>query len=494
MFQSFGKKNKQTQAVKPQITEKTVGTLYYRIGKNGTETNFLDWFRSWKDYNITEYAAEYRETLREFKRKDYDMDKELAALTNEPILPISKDYWVPSATEIALLAAESSDVRRGYLERQLFSTWATIQAQNNADIKTRNENKKKQRDEIISHGGDARKTTINTIIGTTLADMSVDSRQRVLKWKRAIPTDPADPFAKLTADNMEEAYEKQDWLFVFEAAMATHLQVDAAVDATAELQRQEKQMEKLKNTKHEFGSLEKWIMRYEDQLDICDALQCNVSDMMKRLYFMENLNPKNFEQTLIEWKSTFTRASFPKTYDEIKTHIINEYNAQMTDTERTKVILNVIKYSPKKGNELSMQTNEKEKGKCYLCGNKKHKMKQCWYYEAGKSLEENKKNAETKIKERAEKKKKEKEAAKKNEGQGSPASKEDPSMVHKGTIAQLPPKVEQTGMCLITEINSELYCEPCNLMGVSYNEIDFICDTGTVSGVMGPKNARYYLT
>ena len=177
MFQSFGKKNKQTQAVKPQATEKVVGTLYYRVGKNGTETNFLDWFRSWKDYKITEYAAEYRETLREFKRKDYDMDKELASLTNEPVLPISKDYWVPSATEIALLAAEPSDVRRGYLERQLSSTWATIQAQNNADIKTRNENKKKKRDEIISRGGDARKTTINTIIGTTLADMSVDSRQ-----------------------------------------------------------------------------------------------------------------------------------------------------------------------------------------------------------------------------------------------------------------------------------------------------------------------------
>ena len=63
-------------------------------------------------------------------------------------------------------------------------------------------------------------------------------------------------------------------------------------------------------------------------------------------------------------------------------------------------------------------------------------------------------------------------------------------MVHKGTIVQLPPKVEHTGMCLTTEINSELYCEPCNLMGVSYNEIDFIYDTGTVSGVMGPKERK----
>jgi hypothetical protein len=169
----------------------------------------------------------------------------------------------------------------------------------------------------------------------------------------------------------------------------------------------------------------------------------------------------------------------------------------MTDPVGTKIILNVIKHSPKKNNELSMQTDEKEKGKCYLCGGKKHKMKQCWYYEAGKSLEENKKNAEVKIKERAEKKKKEKEAtkkvketSKKNDGQGSTATKEDPSVVHKGTIVQIPPKVEHTGICTIMELNNELYWEPCNLMGVSYNEIDFIYDTGTVSGVMGPKERK----
>ena len=484
MFQSYGKK-KPTQAVKPQTNEKVVGTLYYRVGKNGTETNFLDWYRSWKDYKITEFAAEYRETLREFKRKQYDMDAELTLLQNEPLLPISKDYWIPEVSQIALLTAEADETRRGYLERRMFGQWATTQATINADIKTRNENKKKQRDEIISRGGEARKTTISTIIGSALADMSIDSRQKVITWKRASPTDPADPQKGLIADDMEEAYEKQDWLFVFEAAMATHLQVDAGVDETAVLQRQEKQLEKLKTTKHEFGSLEKWILRFEDQLDICDALQCNVTDNTKRLYFMENLNPKIFEQTLIEWKSTLTRASFPKKYEELKTHIINEYNAQMTDDTRTKIIMNVIKNSPKKPNELSMQTNEKDKKGCFLCGNKNHKMKKCWYYEAGKSLEENKKNAEAKMKERAEKKKKEKE--KKTAEAQEKTKKEEDHVPNKGTIAQLPPKAEKTGMCLVTELSSELYCEPCNLMGVSYDEIDFVYDTGTVSGVMGPK-------
>ncbi len=33
----------------------------------------------------------------------------------------------------------------------------------------------------------------------------------------------------------------------------------------------------------------------------------------------------------------------------------------------------------------------------------------------------------------------------------------------------------------------QLYCEPCNLMGVGIGEIDFIYDTGAVSGVIGEK-------
>ena len=79
-----------------------MGALYYRVGKNGTEMNFLDWLRSWKDYRITEFPAEYREILHDFKQKEYDMEAKLASLQNEPLLPISKDYWIPAPTEIAM--------------------------------------------------------------------------------------------------------------------------------------------------------------------------------------------------------------------------------------------------------------------------------------------------------------------------------------------------------------------------------------------------------
>jgi hypothetical protein len=106
-----------------------------------------------------------------------------------------------------------------------------------------------------------------------------------------------------------------------------------------------------------------------------------------------------------------TRSSFPTTFAELKAHISNEYSNQMTDPERAKVILNVIEQGAKKAKEqeLSLNANEKDtKGKCYLCGRKNHKLKQCWYYDATKTLEQNKKITEEKIKEKVEERKRKK--------------------------------------------------------------------------------------
>jgi hypothetical protein len=55
----------------------------------------------------------------------------------------------------------------------------------------------------------------------------------------------------------------------------------------------------------------------------------------------------------------------------------------------------------------------------------------------------------------------------------------------KGTYAQLPSKTEQSGMCQIQE--AYLYSEPCEAAGVRPGQINFIYDSGTVSGVTGEK-------
>jgi hypothetical protein len=49
---------------------------------------------------------------------------------------------------------------------------------------------------------------------------------------------------------MKEAYNKYDWLFIMEAAMVTHLNVDAAVDHKSVLELQEVATNKLKALKH----------------------------------------------------------------------------------------------------------------------------------------------------------------------------------------------------------------------------------------------------
>ena len=282
-----------------------------------------------------------------------------------------------------------------------------------------------------------------------------------------------------------------NWLFVFEAAMVTHLHADCTVDATAVLERQEMALNKLKNLKHESGSLQSWLQRFDDAVEECETMGAVVTDETKRTYLMKNLNEKIFEQALVLWRGVLTRANFPQKYDALKAYVSNEYSSQMTQTERAKIIYSVMTHQKNK-TELSMQgreinQGEKDKNKCFICDRVGHKMKKCWYYDASKTTEENKKEAKEKIKAKQEAKKK------KNAEQKSVGNRDvpktnadtDKSITHKGTIVQLPPKTEKAGMCLM--LDAQLYCKPCNAAGVRSGQVDFIYDSGTVSGVMGAR-------
>jgi hypothetical protein len=85
------------KSVKP-MTDR-VGQLKYRVGRNGIESNILEWLRSWKDYKITEFPTEFRDCLRSGIRKEYNMDQEIEEYAYEPEKPIGKDYWVPTREE-----------------------------------------------------------------------------------------------------------------------------------------------------------------------------------------------------------------------------------------------------------------------------------------------------------------------------------------------------------------------------------------------------------
>jgi hypothetical protein len=216
-----------------------------------------------------------------------------------------------------------------------------------------------------------------------------------------------------------------------------------------------------------------WLQRFDDAIEECETLGATLTDEMQRAYLMQNLNEKIFEQTLLLWRGVLTRTSFPQTYDALKAYITNEYSAQMTQVERAKVIYTVISHRKKKS-ELSMLAGEpgKEgkdgKAKCHICGRENHKMKQCWYHDPAKTLEENKKIAQEKIKAKQEEKKKKKKEERKKQAEGEKSTNtddpKDKGIPHKGTYAQLPPKTEQAGMCLVQD--ALLYIEPCGAAGV----------------------------
>jgi hypothetical protein len=69
-----------------------------------------------------------------------------------------------------------------------------------------------------------------------MGDLTAESRHMIMKWTRTEPKDPADPTGVLMADTIEEVYHIYDWLFVFKAAIVTHLHADCTVDATAILE------------------------------------------------------------------------------------------------------------------------------------------------------------------------------------------------------------------------------------------------------------------
>ena len=119
----------------------------------------------------------------------------------------------------------------------MMANWAEEQAKVNVTIKAANDTIKKQRDEIIARGNDVtRKNTITKLMGQVMADMTSESRCMLMNWVHNEMKDLTNPESMLKADNIDEAYEKYDWLFIFEAAMVTHLHADYTVDDTTILE------------------------------------------------------------------------------------------------------------------------------------------------------------------------------------------------------------------------------------------------------------------
>jgi hypothetical protein len=130
-----------------------------------------------------------------------------------------------------------------------------------------------------------------------------------------------------------------------------------------------------------------------------------VTDEVKRIYLMKNINEKIFKWTLFLWCRGLTWKSFPDKYDTLKAYIMNEYFSQMTQPE----------------------------------------IKKCWYYDPTLKLQENKRQHSRKSKQ-AQKREKAKVTERKQALTQTPPKEENPAEVHKGMIVLLLPPKEKAGL------------------------------------------------
>ncbi len=61
-----------------------------------------------------------------------------------------------------------------------------------------------------------------------------------------------------------------------------------------------------------------------DAIKECKMMGVTITEEMKRIYCMMNVNEKIFEQTLVLWHGILTRKLFPDNHDALKAYVMLE--------------------------------------------------------------------------------------------------------------------------------------------------------------------------
>ena len=110
-------------------------------------------------------------------------------------------------------------------------------------------------------------------MGEILEDMTRASREKIEKYTAPIGGAEEEE----NTMNLEEVPENGDWPFIFLAARETHLFQGVADHPFLIFERQE-QEEYLSKMKHISGDFNRWITRFEDQIEICETVGVILSE------------------------------------------------------------------------------------------------------------------------------------------------------------------------------------------------------------------------
>ena len=142
MSRAGGFKSKFSKGKYPAVESKRedYDKLYYRINKTTgrSETNYLEWKRSWKNVKILQFPANYAEELHSGERAEYTMEQILARNRMLPEVDTAREFWLPTAEQTTELEALNARPR-AIKETEFYLAWRQARLQENARRKAQNE-------------------------------------------------------------------------------------------------------------------------------------------------------------------------------------------------------------------------------------------------------------------------------------------------------------------------------------------------------------------
>ena len=155
--------------------------------------------------------------------------------------------------------------------------------------------------------------TIGKLMGDVLEDLTKASLDKIEKYVKPEAEEPegapegAPVPAPRPVRTLEEARQRGDWLFIFEAARATHLDIGAEDDLVLRFEKRKQEEDYLSKLKHVSGDFNRWITRFEDQVKVCETIGVVLTEEAKVFYFMNNLNDTIFGTVKANFMELSTR-------------------------------------------------------------------------------------------------------------------------------------------------------------------------------------------
>jgi hypothetical protein len=374
------------------------------------KSNYYAWYEWWSN-EIGKFGEEYQEQFNECMSISFNVQQELLSYPLQSELSVDKDYYLPTQQQRIELTNIIDDDERSYKKKEYFIEWAESRAEQNLLIRSNNIDNKKHR-EILIEKASKMKDKLSKLISDIMSSIDRNTQDLIKSYRRpfnegerelleqdgiTIESGSGSSEPKYTYSN---AIKTGNWFHIFEAAKAvTVTKLNDGLSGLVVRERQNTERSKLESLQWTSGSWTKFRRLFKNQLDTCEAVGCDLTDLDKMIALMSSLNKQVFYSVLSDYSSTTRRNNLPQTYIELTVFIENKYMSISASNDGIELIKRVENKRHEESVLLNTHNNIKSntesnsdiksKHKCDICSKTNHKTKYCYFRKEPYTIEQN---------------------------------------------------------------------------------------------------------